>query len=171
MSALCAWRQPLRDSYSFQQHLPAVDPAFPSPEEDALTIEQTHPSHRLAEGPLRELVRHVIEEEGCSLRTLTIVLADHATVLALNREYLDHDYHTDVLSFPLGAEDKDVVEGEVYVDLDTAYERHGEFGTSFEEEAKRYVVHGVLHLIGYDDTRPEEKVHLRRLEDRYLSAR
>ena len=147
-----------------------MDPAFPSPEEDVLTIEQTHPSRRLEERPLRELIRRVIEEEGYHLRTLTVVLADHDTVLALNREYLDHDYHTDVLSFPLGAESERVVEGEVYVDLDTAYERHNEFGTSFEDEARRYVVHGLLHLIGYDDAQPEEKARLRRLEDHYLSA-
>jgi rRNA maturation RNase YbeY len=58
----------------------------------------------------------------------------------------------------------------VYVDLDTAAERHEEFDTSFEEEARRYVAHGVLHLVGYDDRDADEQAVMRRLEDRFLAA-
>ncbi len=97
---------------------------------------------------------------------------DHAAVLALNRRHLGHDYLTDVLSFSLVDEDDPpgAVEGEVYVDLDTAAERCAEFGATFEQEAARYAVHGLLHLIGYDDATAEGRAAMRACEDRYLCA-
>lgn len=139
------------------------------PDDAPITIEQVHADLHLDEQLLRQLIRHVAEAERCSLGTLSVVLADHETVLPLNREYLDHDYHTDVLSFDL-SDAPDRIDGEIYVDLDTAAERHDEFGATFEEEAYRYVVHGLLHLIGYDDGTPDETAAMRRLEDRYLEA-
>jgi len=104
------------------------------------------------------------------LRELSVVLADRATVHALNREWLGHDNPTDVVSFPLDEEAaaEGVIEGEVYVDLDTAAERAPEFGGAFEEEALRYVVHGLLHLVGHDDATDADRARMRALEDRYL---
>ena len=104
------------------------------------------------------------------LYDLSVVLADHATVLALNQTYLAHDYLTDVLSFDLREDETETVEGEIYIDLDTAVERHSEFGTSFIKEVYRYAVHGLLHLIGYDDATPEMKAQMRALENRYLEG-
>ena len=142
--------------------------AFP-PGDPALEIEQIHPERRLDEDALRQLVEAVIAGEGATLAYLGLILADHETVLALNQEYLEHDYLTDVLSFPL-SETPGTVDGEVYVDLDTAAERHAEFGTSFEDEARRYVVHGLLHLLGHDDATDARRAAMRRLEDRYLAS-
>jgi rRNA maturation RNase YbeY len=136
-----------------------------------LLIEHVHADLRLDEAALEDLVRAVVAVEGFEIQYLGIILADHETVLALNRDYLAHDYLTDVLSFSLDDTDEAVVDGEVYVDLDTAAERHTEFGTSFQEEARRYVVHGLLHLLGYDDATPAEKATMRALEDRYLAAK
>ncbi len=135
----------------------------------SVEIAQAHPSRRLDAARLRRLIRHVAQAEGCRLHALSLVLADHATVRDLNRTYLGHDYLTDVLSFPMN-DAPDVIEGEVYVDLDTAAERHAEFGASFEEEACRYVIHGLLHLAGHDDATPEERAAMRALENRYLAA-
>lgn len=102
---------------------------------------------------------------------MSVVLSDHETVRRLNQSYLDHDYNTDVLSFSLREDDDAAdVEGEVYVDLDTAAERHDEFDTTFEREAYRYVVHGVLHLLGYDDKTEEGQQTMREKEDQYLDA-
>jgi len=135
-----------------------------------LLIEHVHPSLRLDEAALEELVRAVAAEEGFEIEYLGLILADHDTVLALNRDYLAHDYLTDVLSFSLNDTDDAIVDGEVYVDLDTAAERHAEFGVSFEQEACRYAIHGLLHLLGYDDATPAQKATMRALEDRYLDA-
>ena len=136
-----------------------------------LLIENTHPSLAVDEAALDRLVRQVIDAEGSTLRYLGLILTDHDTVHHLNRTYLGHDYRTDVLSFNLADEGEDgVVDGEVYVDLDTAAERHAEFGAGFEAEARRYVIHGLLHLLGYDDATPGQKAAMQALEDRYLGA-
>ncbi len=144
--------------------------ANPEPAAASLLIEQAHPTLHVPEKALRPLIRRVLKEEGYTLGYLGVVLADHATVLDLNRTYLDHDYHTDVLSFLLSETEEDrILDGEVYVDLDTAAERHAEFGASFEEEVQRYVVHGLLHLLGYDDATPAEKQAMHAREDHYLA--
>ncbi len=151
-----------------------MPPEYPEP----LSIEQDHPSRQINAETLRRLIHHVVAAEGASLVHLSLVLTDHETVRHLNRSYLEHDYDTDVLSFSLRegptpstpSEDDDGVEGEVYVDLDTAAERHDEFDTSFEHEAYRYVVHGLLHLIGYDDAQPSGQATMREKETQYLEA-
>ncbi len=146
-----------------------VDDAYATP----LSIQQVHPSRQLDEEALERLIRHVIEAEHGDLVHLSVVLTDHETVRSLNVSYLDHDYDTDVLSFSLrDAPDNDdqIVEGEIYIDLDTAAERHEEFDASFAEEAHRYVVHGLLHLLGYDDQTSAGQETMRALEDQYLEA-
>jgi len=164
----------------------------PNAPPERLAIEQDHPSHRLNEGALRTVIQQVLDAEEASLLHLSVVLTGHDTVRRLNQSYLDHEYNTDVLSFSLrstsapfhvgeeAAEStpgervtdggKTAVEGEVYVDLDTAAERHEEFEASFEAEAYRYVIHGVLHLVGHDDATDAGQAAMREREDRYLSA-
>lgn len=143
---------------------------MPSVYPEALTVEHDHSSLNVSEDLAERLTRHVIDAEGGTLVHVSVVFSNHETVRRLNTSYLDHDYNTDVLSFSLRAEDDpaDEVEGEVYVDLDTAAERHEEFDTSFEREAYRYLVHGVLHLLGYDDATEEGQQTMRVLEDEYL---
>ena len=134
-----------------------------------LLLENTHPTLGVDEEVLARLVAYVLQAEQCTWHYVGVILSDHATVLELNRTYLGHNYLTDVLSFALHIAGE-AVEGEVYVDLDTAYERHEEFNTSFDDEVRRYAIHGLLHLIGYDDATPEEKAAMRIREDRYLLA-
>lgn len=145
-----------------------MNEAYPDP----LSIETTHSSRTLDEDLVSNLIRHVLDAENAQLVHVSVVLADHDLVRRLNRSYLEHDYNTDVLSFSLREERDDhgpvPVEGEVYVDLDTAADRHDEFGTSFEHEACRYVVHGLLHLLGYDDAMESEAETMREKEDQYL---
>lgn len=145
---------------------------------ESLSIEHDHPSRHLDDDRLREGIRHVLTTEGAWLVHLSVVLTDHETVRRLNRSYLDHDYNTDVLSFSLrtpstadsSTSDEPAVDGEVYVDLDTAAERREEFDTSFEREAYRYVIHGLLHLLGYDDATESGQETMREKEDQYLEA-
>lgn len=148
------------------------------PYSESLSIEQPHPSRDLDEDVLRETIHQVLSDEEATLVHLSVVLAGHETVRRLNQSYLDHDYNTDVLSFSLRdgpAPDlpeapENAVEGEVYVDLDTAAERHEEFDTSFEREAYRYLIHGLLHLVGYDDATSTGQETMRQKENQYLDA-
>ena len=134
---------------------------------DVLDITHTHPDYPLDEATLQALVRRVATGEGWSVTSLGIILTDHQTVHALNKTYLGHDDQTDVLAFPLG-DTPGTVDGEVYVDLDTAAERAPEFGVSYKVEAYRYIIHGLLHLMAYSDRTPEEKARMHALEDHYL---
>lgn len=139
-------------------------------EEEDLQIEVEHPTRSLDTAALEALVRRAAAAEGFAIRYLGILLTDHAAVHRLNRDFLGHDYETDVVSFPLDedAVAERMIDGEVYVDLDTAAERAPEFGATFEHEAARYVVHGLLHLMGHDDATDAERAAMRALEDRYL---
>lgn len=117
---------------------------------------------------LSDLTVRVMEGENTPFAWIGIVLADHDVVTDLNRRYLDHAWQTDVLSFRLSEETP--LEGEVYVDVETANERCMEFGATPSDEILRYVVHGLLHLAGYDDSTAGERSRMRELEDRYLSG-
>ncbi len=119
------------------------------------------------EDRLRRLSASVLEGESVVWSCIGVILAGHETVRALNREYLDHDFDTDVLSFLIDRAD-DGIEAEIYVDVQTAEERHHCYGATPGREIERYVVHGLLHLAGYEDDTPEDKRRMRELEDRYL---
>ena len=140
-----------------------------TPEGEVL-VEIAHPSRTLDTAALEHLARRTVAAEEWTIQYLGIILTNHDDVHALNRDFLGHDWETDVVSFPLGESEDRIVDGEVYVDLDTAAERAGEFGATYEDEARRYAVHGLLHLMGYDDATDAERAAMRALEDRYLSA-
>ena len=137
-----------------------------------IEVHPAHPSRSLSEGVVRRVVEVVCAGEGVRAASLGVVLGDHGLVHDLNREWLGHDYETDVVSFVLDEDalGRGEVDGEVYVDLDTAAERAPEFGVGWEHEALRYVVHGVLHLAGHDDATRSERAAMRALEDRYLAS-
>lgn len=131
-----------------------------------IEIVQDHPGLSVDEGRLLRLIESVAAQEQSAIARLTVVLTDHETVLALNRTYLDHDYQTDVLAFSLAEDDE--IDGEIYVDLDTATERCEEFGATFDHEASRYVLHGLLHILGYRDKDEAERSVMKQREDEYL---
>lgn len=135
--------------------------------DESLDVVIQHPSLAIDAERCRRVLTLVFEGEEIEVASVTLVLADHATVHELNRSYLQHDYETDVLAFRY-SDDGEPLEGEIYVDLDTAAERHREFGATFEQEALRYAVHGALHLAGYSDTDSDGKKEMHELEDRYL---
>ena len=143
-----------------------------SPEAEGLEIHHEHETLRLDEDRVRAVVEAVCAGEGVEVVSLGVILGDHALVHELNREWLGHDYETDVVSFVLDEEAQadGQIDGEVYVDLDTAAERAPEFSVPTETEALRYVAHGVLHLCGHDDATDEQRASMRALEDRYLKA-
>ena len=137
-----------------------------------IEVHHAHDDRQLDEALVRAVVDAVCAGEGVVAGSVGIVLADHATVHDLNREWLGHDYETDVVSFVLDeeAQARGVLDGEVYVDLDTAAERAPEFGVTMAHEALRYVAHGVLHLAGHDDATDAMRDAMRALEDRYLAV-
>lgn len=97
--------------------------------------------------------------------SVSVILVDDPTIHAMNKEFLHHDYPTDIITFPL---EEDTIDGELYISLDTAARQAAEYGVSFTNELMRLAVHGALHLVGYDDATDEERKEMSRLEDRYI---
>lgn len=87
-------------------------------------------------------------------------------LLEINRQYLQHDFYTDIISFELG--DSFVTEGEIYISVDRIRENAGILGKTIKEELHRVIFHGALHLCGYKDKLKKDQLEMRKKEDRYL---
>jgi rRNA maturation RNase YbeY len=97
---------------------------------------------------------------------VSIVFIDSRYSRRINRRYLNHDSVTDVISFPL--ETGALLEGEVYVNLDRARVQAREYGVSFSNEVARLVIHGTLHLVGFEDSTEKKALGMKAEEDRHL---
>ncbi len=117
---------------------------------------------------IKQLVSLILDNENVKWAHIGVVFSTHDFVRDLNRTYLGHDFETDVLSFVIDETDRGL-EGEVYIDVETALERHVEFNSTFKSEIERYVAHGVLHLAGYRDASEEDKSKMHSLEDFYVA--
>lgn len=129
-----------------------------------------HPERTVDPEPLRRLLDQAARDHDVTITYLGLVLTDRETVHDLNRRFLGHDYPTDVIAFCLDddALEKGRIDGEIYVDLDMAAERAPEFGSDFRTEVARYALHGLLHLLGYDDATEQGRDRMRAREEAYL---
>lgn len=120
---------------------------------------------------IRDLAVAILEDAGVEEGKITIVLVDNDTIHTLNRDFLDHDYPTDVVSFLMENEDDGrYLEGEIAVSTEMAQERAPEFGWPPEHESLLYVTHGLLHLVGHEDASPTEAREMRKAEKHYLQT-
>lgn len=117
---------------------------------------------------LRLAVRRVLQAEGFQRGAVSIAVLDDAGIQPLNARYLGHDYPTDVLSFVLEKSD-DALEGEILVSAETAQRDAARFGWRPEDELLLYVIHGALHLAGYDDLEPALQAQMRQREREHLA--
>lgn len=135
-----------------------------------ISVFNTHPRYRIPSNPVCLLARRVLRAEGEANATIGVVFTDNPTMTSLNRKYLNHRTTTDVISFPLTDEGSGTLEGEVYVNLDQARRQASYYGVTIKAEVGRLVVHGVLHLVGYEDNTAKQKVRMRELENSYLAG-
>lgn len=119
---------------------------------------------RLAAG-----VRRVLEGEGLRRAEVSVAVVDNAQIHQLNRQYLNHDYATDVLSFVL-SEPGEPLEGEIIVSAEMAQQRADEFGWDWPDELLLYAIHGTLHLCGHDDHDDTQRQLMRQREMHYLAG-
>ena len=124
-------------------------------------------AHPVDEDRLVAAARCVLQDSPFGSASVSLAVVDDSTIHELNRRYLDHDWPTDVLSFVLDQHD-DRLEGEVIVSADTAAAAAGEFGWSAADELLLYTIHGMLHLVGYDDKSDDDVREMRAAEQRYL---
>jgi probable rRNA maturation factor len=123
--------------------------------------------HPVDDAPLIEAVTAVLRDSDYASAAISLAVVDDATIHALNRQYLEHDWPTDVLSFVLD-DDETHLEGEIVLSADTAASAAEDVRSSLAAEQLLYVIHGALHLIGYDDTTPETAEQMRAAESKYM---
>lgn len=117
---------------------------------------------------LTAIVRQVLVKAGCRSAVVSIAIVDDPTIHRLNRQFLEHDYATDVLSFTL-AEPPDL-EGEIVASVDTARREAAAVGWSADDELALYAAHGILHVVGYLDEDPADAADMRAAERAALAA-
>lgn len=117
---------------------------------------------------LEQSVRAIMEDHGFTDGEVSLAIVDDPTIHTLNREHLQHDYATDVLSFVLERTESSI-DGEVIVSCDTATKNAPEYGWGPQEELLLYFIHGCLHLVGYDDHNDEDRAAMRSGEAKYLA--
>jgi probable rRNA maturation factor len=119
--------------------------------------------------PLEEAALRILKDFGIRTGALSIAVVDDPTMHDLNRKHLNHDYPTDVLSF-LFEHSGSRLEGEVIASLDYAVREAAKWGWAERDELLLYVVHGLLHLVGFDDQSEPDRQAMRRKELEYFSA-
>lgn len=116
---------------------------------------------------LREAARIVLDGEGVAKAEISLAFVDNATIHKLNQRYLGHDEPTDVLSFPLGETAKGL-HGELVIGAEVAQEQATSRGHDVQAELTLYVIHGLLHLCGFDDHSPADARAIHDRERHYL---
>ena len=112
-------------------------------------------------------IEKLVINENRILGDVNYILCSDNYLLNINREYLNHDYFTDVISFDY-CEDN-VISGDIFISVDTVSDNAKEYGATFENELDRVMIHGVLHFFGYNDKTESDQKTMRAKENQYLS--
>ena len=149
---------------------------FPEPDIDSSSpkLEIFNPSGYtlpIQESDAQKLLELVEKGESVQFNSVEIVFTDESGIIEINSEYLNRDYVTDIISFRLDDDDSNqAIEGTLYCCAPRIAEQSGEFDSDPESEFLRIIVHGLLHLIGYDDQTDSDKSAMTLLEDKYLQS-
>jgi probable rRNA maturation factor len=136
-----------------------------------LTIEinADNQPHAIDRSRLKKAARLVLQDAGIKSAEISIALITDQRMHALNRQYLQHDYPTDVLSFVLNRDERaKSLDGEIIASSDYAVREAIRYGWTTDDELLLYIIHGCLHLVGYNDTTAKGKAAMRAAEATYL---
>jgi len=111
-------------------------------------------------------IRAVAATYGRRVGDVGYLFVNDEKMLEYNRQYLGHDYYTDIITFDY--DEDDIVSGDIIISLDTVRSNAELFGKKYEDELNRVIIHGILHLCGIDDKGPGEREIMEKAEDRAL---
>ena len=119
--------------------------------------------------PTTAWIRRVAATYGKRVGDVGYLFCDDEKILAVNREYLQHDYYTDIITFDYC--EGDTLHGDLVISLDTVRSNAEQYGKDYDEELHRVIIHGILHLCGINDKGPGEREQMEAAEDRALALR
>jgi len=103
---------------------------------------------------------------GFKTGDIAYIFCTDERILEINKQYLNHDYYTDIITFDYS--ENNIITGDIFISLDTVKSNAIEFNVSFEQELKRILIHGILHLCGHDDKTPELRLQMTEKENSAL---
>ncbi len=118
---------------------------------------------------LKSFIEKRVKKGGYTIDSLTYVFCSDKYLLKINKDFLSHDYYTDIISFDLSEVPGRLI-GEVYISVDRVKDNAKTHGTSLKDELHRVIFHGALHFCGYKDKKPTDAKKMRQMEDAWLSA-
>ena len=118
---------------------------------------------------LKLFIEKQLRKEGLSIESLQYVFCSDEYLLGINKQFLNHDYYTDIISFDL-SEQKGVLIGDIYISVDRVKENAKTHGNLLVQELLRVIFHGALHFCGYKDKKPPDVKTMRAMEDKWLKA-
>lgn len=137
----------------------------------AITFHEEDISYKLKhKTAVRKWITDTIIAEGYKLSELTYIFCTDEYLLQINRQYLDHDTYTDIITFDNSEEDG-VIVGDIFISIERIRENAGKFNVTEAQELHRVLIHGALHLLGYTDKSPADKKKMTSKEDFYLDKR
>lgn len=137
----------------------------------AITFHEEDISYKLKhKTAVRKWITDTIVAEGYKLRELTYIFCTDEYLLQINRQYLDHDTYTDIITFD-NSEEEGVIVGDIFISIERIRENAGKFNVTEAQELHRVLIHGALHLLGYTDKSPADKKKMTSKEDLYLDKR
>jgi rRNA maturation RNase YbeY len=114
-------------------------------------------------------IKVVAEEYGKKAGDVSYIFCDDAKILEINQTYLHHDFYTDIITFDYSEGDR--ISGDIFISIDTVRSNAEKYGTNFDDELHRVIIHGILHLCGLKDKSETDSKVMRKAEDKALSIR
>ncbi|MBU1098797.1 MAG: rRNA maturation RNase YbeY [Bacteroidetes bacterium] len=118
---------------------------------------------------VHNLVKLLRSELDFKINQLQIIFVDSSYIHAINKEYLKHDYSTDIITFSY-SEDKNIFDGEIYISVEDANQNSKKFKVDLNTEIIRLIIHGILHLLGFDDIDENDKAKMKKVENRLVKT-
>lgn len=123
----------------------------------------------IPEPALAEWCHRVLPNLPIAVNQITFIHCTDEELLEINREYLEHDYYTDIITFDLRENTSEPLEGDLFLSLDRITDNAKNLGITQEQELKRVMIHGILHLCGYGDKTPEDIALMREKENYFIA--
>lgn len=117
---------------------------------------------------LKSFLAKTASKEGRPIDSLNIIFCSDDYLLNINKQFLNHDYYTDIITFDLSESKKGLLSAELYISYERVKDNAHQLKTTFSKELHRVIFHGLLHLLGYKDKSTKDQMEMRQMEDKLL---